>query len=316
MTTTATPLRQPPANTMTLDAIHKGRRSAPDRILLYGVEGIGKSTWASEAPSPVFIAPDNGLKELDVSSWTPRTIGEVYGAIVTLETKPHPYKNLVLDSADWLEPLIWDDLCTRNGWANIETPEFQKGFFAAAGEWRKLTLALDRLIAKTGMGVIFIAHSQTRPFNNPAGKDYSRYECKLDKRASAILREWVDVMLFAVHEDFAEKAKGDSRVKATTTGRRIVRTVRSAAWDAKNRCNLPPVMALDFATYAAARAKGEIADPAALEAEARALLAQWAPDDATLSTVNDTLKQAIGNSSVLARIVDRLKTNITTKEGV
>jgi len=38
-----------------MNQIHTGRRIMPPRILMYGTEGIGKSTTAAQAPHPIFI---------------------------------------------------------------------------------------------------------------------------------------------------------------------------------------------------------------------------------------------------------------------
>lgn len=316
MTTQAAPARRPPReNRMTLDRVRGSRSAAPDRIVVYGVEGIGKSTWGASAPSPVFIAPEDGVKHLDVKVFPePQSLGDVYDAIRTLETTEHGFKTLVVDSADWLEPLVWSEVCGANGWDSIERPEFQKGYFAAAMEWRRVIQALDRLRAAKGMEVVVVAHSEAKPHNNPLGKDYSRYQMKLDKRAAAVLREWADVVLFAIFEDYAEKQKGDVRVKATTSGRRIVHTQRSAAFDAKNRLNLPPTLALSYGEFDAARKRGQPADPKELAAEAGRLVAAIGDEDLAVK-VNLAVDVAKGDAVQLARIVDRLRTRVVEKEG-
>src|SRR3990167_8891677 len=108
---------------MPLSSIRRGIRQAPDRILLYGTEGIGKSTFGAHAPDPIFLAAEDGVRHLDVASFPePKTWAEVMEAVGTLLTETHTYKTLVVDTLDWIEPLIADDVCTRNRWANIEAP--------------------------------------------------------------------------------------------------------------------------------------------------------------------------------------------------
>jgi AAA domain-containing protein len=260
---------------MTLGAVRSSRRAAPDRILLVGTEGVGKSTFAADAPKPIFIAPEDGVHHLDVDVFPePRTWGDVIEAVQVLQRDPHEYQTVVLDTVDWLEPLNHAEVCRRNNWDDIEAPGYGKGYVPATAEWRKLLMELDRLRAARGMEIILLAHATMKNVPNPNGPDYARYECKLQKSAAALLKEWTDVNLFAAHEEYVLKAKGENRAKATVTGKRVIHTVRSAGWDAKNRYGLPEELPLSYDAYAEARAGGQPADAGQLYAEAQELLAQ------------------------------------------
>ena len=48
-----------------LDSIQSGKENRPPRIMIYGAEGVGKSTFAASAPNPVFIQTEDGLGEID-----------------------------------------------------------------------------------------------------------------------------------------------------------------------------------------------------------------------------------------------------------
>lgn len=315
-TTRPRPAAAPRENRMTLASVVTGKRDAPDRILLVGVEGIGKSTFGACAPSPIFLAAEDGIRHLDVASFPePKTYQDVLDAIQTLATTEHPYKTLVVDTLDWLEPVIAAAVCERNGWENPETPGYGKGWVAVTAEWRTLLLWLDRLRAVKGMEIILLAHASLRTITNPSGPDYSRYEGKLNKGALALVKEWTDVNLFAIHEEFVNKGKGEMKAKVTASGRRIVHTERAAAWDAKNRHNLPPTLPLDYAEYAAARNADRVASPEALANEAAELLARWAPEGNEKMRVEAAVAAAKGDATKLARIVDNLKTKVADKEG-
>ena len=301
-------------NKMTLDAIHRGTRHAPDRILLVGVEGIGKSTFGASAPSPIFIASEDGIRHLDVASFPePKTYADVVDAVTTLGTTEHAFKTLVIDTADWLEPLILDDVCQKNGWADIEAPGFGKGYVAAANEWRRFLLTLDRLRAVKGMEIIILAHATLRNITNPSGPDYSRYEGKLNKNALALVKEWTDVNLFAIHEEFIGKAKGELKAKASLSGRRIMHTQRGAGWDAKNRHGLPAILPLDYAEYAAAREAGRPASAESLRGDAVTLI-ESLKDETTKTKASEALKKAGENATALAKIVDLLRTKVAEQE--
>ena len=269
-----------PVSRMRLDALVKGRQVKPTRTLLYGVEGVGKSTFGAKAPSPIFIGAEDGTAHLDVTRFPmPATWSEVLDAVKTLTADPHDFRTLtkedhsfqtlVVDTLDWLEPLLWAHICERDGVPNIEAYGFAKGYIAALDEWRIFLAALERLRDQRGMHVILLAHSWIKPFKNPEGNDFDRYELKLHAKAGGLLKEWSDVVLFANYETFAEKDKATRRVKGMSTGQRIIYTTRTAAYDAKNRYDLPEQMALDWDEYWTAVQAHRPADPKALEAAIR-----------------------------------------------
>lgn len=306
-----------PLPRMTLQSIQRKIERKPDRILLVGTEGVGKTTFAAEAPSPVFICAEDGLPPMlgEVARFPePQTFTDVLEAIRTLIRDEHDFKTLVTDTIDWLEPLIWRELCTRNNWTDIEAPGYGKGYTAAAEEWRKFLGLLDTLRQRRGMEVILLAHAAIRTFQNPAGGDYSRYECKLNKQAAALVKEWADVNLFAIHEEFAETKNGKETRKGTSTGRRIIHTERCAAWDAKNRYALPGELPLNYADYATARAACTPADPTKLWGEAQQLLADMSLDEETTTKTQEWLeKQRASGAAALARAVDRLRSKVAEK---
>jgi hypothetical protein len=305
---------------MTLDAVKREITRKPDRILLVGTEGVGKTTFAAEAPSPIFICAEDGLPPVlgEVARFpAPESLADVLDAIRVLIKEEHSYRTFVIDTIDWLEPVVWRELCARNGWTDIETPGYGKGYVAAAEEWRKLLGALDVLRARKEMEVILLAHASIRTFQNPAGGDYSRYECKLNKNAAAIVKEWTDVNLFAIHEEFVQVKNGKETRKGVSTGRRVIHTERTAAWDAKNRYALPAELPLNYADYDAARAACQPADPAELWQEAQELLADLVLDEALMNQTKQAIEAAKAKGAAhLARVVDRLRSKVTEQGGV
>jgi hypothetical protein len=315
--TKAAPTPTPTTPRMSLGSIVREIKPRPDRILIVGTEGVGKTSFAAEAPSPIFICAEDGLPPVlgEVARFpTPESLTDVLDAIRTLIREEHPYRTFVVDTIDWLEPVIWRELCTRNNWTDIEAPGYGKGYVAAADEWRRLLAALDTLRDRKGMEVILLAHAAIRVFQNPAGGDYSRYECKLNKNAAALVKEWTDVNLFAVHEEFVQVKNGKETRKGISTGRRVIHTERTAAWDAKNRYALPTELPLCYADYAEARAACSPADPAELTKEAESLIAALELDKETTTKTEEWLgaQKARGTAS-LARAVDRLRSKVAEK---
>ena len=314
-TANAVPKPAPAPNRMTLSSITKGRLHKPIRLLLYGVEGVGKSTFGGAAPRPIFLAAEDGTGHLDVERFpAPSSADEAFAAVATLATTDHEFKTFVVDTVDWLEPLLWAGICKRDGMADIEAYGYGKGYVAALDEWRRFLAAVERLRAAKGMNVIFLAHSWIKPFKNPAGEDYDRWEMKLHPKAGGLLKEWSDVVLFANHEELAVKDKRTKRVRGVSTGARLIYTTRTAAYDAKNRYDLPESMPLDWDTFDAAVGAHRPADPAALAAECARKAKQLGGDIEAKAA--DAIAKAGGDAVTLAKINSRLNALLNEREEV
>jgi hypothetical protein len=299
---------------MTLANIHHGKTVKPDRILLTGTEGIGKTTFASCAEKPIFLAAEDGIAQMDVASFPePHTIGEVYDVVRVLRQEKHDHRTLVVDTVDWLEPLIHREVCRRNEWENIESPGYGKGYNVAVDEWRKFLADLDALRNDKGMEIILLAHTQIKIFSNPNGPDYSRYEMAVNRQAAAVLKQWADSVLFACYDEVVKKDKGETKAKGVSSGARVIHTERRSAWDAKNRYNLPDCIPLNYEDYAYFRANG-IPEPLdVLSARLDAAIEELKPDE----TLKGQIEAYVGdrtNARKLARTIDRVGALIQKKE--
>lgn len=197
----ATTIAAPPPHRMSLANGRAGKLPKPVRAVIYGPEKIGKSSFAASAPSPAFLGAEDGTSELDVFRLpTPETLDDVFAGLTELGTAKHPFKTLVIDTLDWLEPLIHAHICHRDKKDNIEDYGYGKGYVIALVEWRKLTMWFDALRDKRGMHIIALAHAKKALFSNPEGDDFDQYALKCHPGASALIREWVDVVAFANYE--------------------------------------------------------------------------------------------------------------------
>jgi len=180
-------------------------------MTVYGVHGIGKSTFAAQAPSPVFIQTEDGLGMLDCAHFPlAASFDDVIGALAALYTEPHDFKTCVIDSVDWLEALIWAKVCRDNGWASIEDAGYGKGYVAALNLWRQYLDGLNALRDVKGMSVVQIAHTDIKRFDSPEHDPYDRYVIKLHARAAALLQEHSDIVLFANYRISTVKATSAS----------------------------------------------------------------------------------------------------------
>lgn len=306
---------------MSLSKVVSGRLVKPMRICVYGLEGVGKSTFAASAPSPIFLGAEDGTSELDVKRFPqPQNWADVMEAIAELTRNEHDYKTLVIDTLDWMEPLCWHQVCVacaklgKPPLRSIEELGYGKGYVEAGGYWRQLTAALERLREARRMDVLLLAHSWIKNFKNPGGEDFDRYEMKLHKGAAALWREWSDAVLFADH-DVTTYEDDRKRVKGIGTGARVLRTEHNAAWDAKNRYDLPPSLPLDWEAFAEAAAAHRPDDPDRLRAQIERLLEQAASlenSETLIGRVRNALENAGDNASELARIANKLAAKIAT----
>jgi hypothetical protein len=308
---------------MTLSSIRKSLERGPDKVFLYGIEGVGKSSFAAAAPKPVFLAAEDGIRNLapvPESFPAPETFQDVLDAVAELETGDHDYQTLVLDTIDAVDGLIRDQVCRRNGWTSEDFDAYGRGLKVTPDEHRRLIAAIDRLAAARGMNVIVLAHARTKTFKNPAGADYLRYEPNLaGEMAPALWKYWAEAVLFATHEAFVQVSKSGSedpalkRGKGVSTGRRVLYTEWNAAYDAKNRYGLPPVLALDFQEYAMAREAGHPASPDAMRAEIAALVEELQPTAETRAAIGVKLAACGESARDLARLVNLLREKVTNK---
>lgn len=191
-----------------IKSIQHGKRELPPRILLLGVEKIGKSTFAAGADKPVFlpIKGEEGIDALDCAKFpTINTFNELLEALGTLAESDHDFGTVIIDSTSALEPLVWEHVCQQNGWKNIETPGFGKGYVEALSAWRQLQECLDYLRGSKGMGSILIGHVVVKAFHDPTTESYDTYEFDVNKKACAQIMRWTDCILFANRKTFVRK---------------------------------------------------------------------------------------------------------------
>lgn len=250
-----------------LASISRGRIVKAPRILLLGVEKVGKTTWASDAPSPIFlpIKGETGMDELDA----PRTpvcnsYEDVIGWLQTLCTTDHDYKTTVIDSSSALEPMVWARTCKEHGVASIEQvlKGFGKGYIEAMKYWQEIRAALDYLRDERGMGTIIIAHVKVKSFNDPLADPYDKYMVDLQERAAAMLTKWADHILFANFKNYSriiDPAAPRKITHATGGQERAIFTQSRAGHPGGGRVALPYELPFNYAAFADAVNKARAA---------------------------------------------------------
>src|SRR5690606_25444199 len=186
------------ALSISLSSLKSSKSTKPPIVLIYGVDGIGKTTLAAEWPAPIYLHTAGEETPSDVDLPTPGTI-ESYEALLDvfgeLLTEVHEFQTVIIDSLDGLENLVWDATCGRLGVSSIEEPGYGRGYVEADTEWREFLGATAALKAN-GINVVMLAHPEIIRFDSPVTDPYSRYTIKLHKRANALVREQADIVGF------------------------------------------------------------------------------------------------------------------------
>jgi hypothetical protein len=275
-------------------ALKRGRISRPQKAVIYGPEGVGKSTFASLTPEPVFLDTEGGTHHLDVTRLDAATTwDEITAAVAQLAKADHPFKTLVIDTADWLEKRMAEHVCRKTNKGSIEDFTYGKGWVLLAEEFARFLSSLDALLAR-GMNVVFLAHATVRKFEAPdqAGS-YDRFELKLSKQTAPLLKEWADLVLFANYvTKVAEKDNG--RTRGVGGKERALFATHTAAYDAKNRHGLPDK--LPFAIDSLAPVFGAAAAPASPAPEAQV----------PVQSLTDRIFAAFQHIADMANVVDFL----------
>lgn len=239
------------------------RGAQPERVVIYGTAGVGKTTFATRKAGSIVLPTEDGLSAInDVDAFPlAKSYDDIVMAISTLAQGGHDYKNLVLDSADWAEKLIELQVAKENGLKefNLQAKElaYGRGNKAVGDKWRVLVEGFDVLRNELGMSIYIVAHSQVKRFDDPTTDAYDRYLLDLNKESAAVVSEWADIIGFAGFRISVKEEQvgiNGKKKRGLSDGTRYFYTQERPAWVAKSRWYLPDAMPLDYEEFAAALA--------------------------------------------------------------
>lgn len=225
-------------------SLNSTKSDKPPIVLLYGVDGVGKTSLAAEWPDPIYLHTQGEEPPNNIELASPGVI-ESYDEAIELMTElvvgEHEHKTVIFDSIDGFESLVWAKTCERNGWQSIEEPGFGKGYVETDQEWQYF---IDGAIAlkQRGIAVVILAHPEVFRFDSPIIDPYSRYTIKLHKRANAMIREKSDIVGF-INYRTTIKEKEVARQKTVAHGEgggdRVIHLEERPGFLAKNRFQMP-----------------------------------------------------------------------------
>lgn len=228
--------------------ISKGPMAAAIGCVVYGTEGVGKTTFASKADRAVFIDTEGSTTHMDVARFDPpANLNDVITDIRYAAEHPDEVGTLVIDTVDSLEKLIFRAVCDDKGLKNIEDMGYGKGYTYAKQKMQAILEELDK-VKSAGVHVILVCHSMIRKFELPDEMgSYDRYMLKLnEKNIAPLVKEWADLLLFVNYRtDIVTDSDGKTK-KGKGGQKRIMYANHSACWDAKNRFGLPDEMPFEF----------------------------------------------------------------------
>lgn len=237
--------------------ITKGKVQSAQKVVIYGPEGIGKSTFASRFPNAIFIDIEGSTKQLDIARTDKPTSWAMLGSqldYIKANAQLLGFKTVVIDTIDWAEQLCIDDICAKYQKKGIEDFGYGNGYVYEKEEFGRFLNGLEDLIDK-GINVVLTAHAQLRKFSQPDEiGEYDRWELKLGKKTgsqiSPLVKEWADMVLFANYKTFAVATDDSGKKFKAQGGQRVMYTEHHPCWDAKNRHGLESELPFDYAQIA------------------------------------------------------------------
>lgn len=228
-----------------LKQLQAGGEIKPPRILIYGVQGIGKTDFAASFPAPIVVQTEDGLAGFPNVVATPvcKTYEDVMGWLTTLATTPHEFKTLVIDSMDWFEPLIYRAVCRKANVSSLEELKYGKGYVMAMDFWRDFIDAINYLRNECDMAIVEVSHSSVKRYNSPENDPYDRYQVKLYDKAAELLQEHSDLVIFCNYRVIVQQKDAggfNNKVNKAVGGQqRFMYTQERPAFHAKARYDMP-----------------------------------------------------------------------------
>lgn len=292
--------------------ITQGKIVTAKKVVVYGTEGIGKSTFAAQFPDPLFIDTEGSTKELDIRRFEKPPSWEMLKEQVEYVKQKKPCRTLVIDTVDWAEHLCLEAVCSKHNKKGIEDFGYGNGYVYEKEDFTRFLQLLSEVV-DTGIHVVLTAHAVIRRFEQPDEMGgYDRYELKLGKKTtnliSPLIKEWADMVLFANYKTFSVATDDSGRKHKAQGGQRVMYTSHHPCWDAKNRYGLQEQIPMDYEQIREIiEAVPEMAAPEKAKQKATA---------ETVSKIEAVIEPDSPNDGIPQALLDLMKASNITEEQV
>lgn len=235
--------------------IIRGKIPCAKKVVVYGPEGIGKSTFAAHFPDPVFIDTEGSTKDMDVARYPKASSWQMLlDQLTYTKNNPSVCKTLIIDTIDWAEQMCVEAVCAKHHKNGIEEFGYGNGYVYVKEEFGRFLNQLSEVV-DAGVNVVLTAHAQIRKFEQPDEMGaYDRYELKLGKKTasqtSPLVKEWTDMLLFANYKTYSVAVDEKGKKNKAQGGKRVMYTQHHPCWDAKNRYGLAEELPFEYESIA------------------------------------------------------------------
>lgn len=233
---------------MSLANIRQKAKLKPPIMVLYGPGGIGKTSFAATMNKPIIVQTEDGIGKIECPHFPmAKSYVEFENNLKSLIEEKSEFKTVVIDSLDWLETLLQEHVCQENGWSEISSPAYGKGYAVALETWKVYLNLLNQLRDK-GFTVLQIAHNEIRRYEDPSNEPHDRHQIKLHRKAADLVIEHSDAVFFANYKIgmIQVKGKGGGMTTKLKQGDRTIFTQETPGFQAKNRFALDSEMPFEW----------------------------------------------------------------------
>lgn len=242
---------------ISLQTLKRNDRPRPPVTLLYGKPGVGKTTFASFAPNPIFLMSEDGLVSPHLSkqlSWDIKSMPELMEALNVLGRETHDFKTIVLDSLDQYDPLVTKAMCEHHGWADISAPGYGKGQVEIIAWWQQVLTLLFALRNFRDMGVFMLGHHRQANVTPPDNPPYTQFTLTLPEKTTRLLVGEADVVAFATHPVHTVTQAGkfgqNTTLAVSDASGPVLHLQERGSHIAKNRYDMPPTIPMNWNAFA------------------------------------------------------------------
>lgn len=297
--------------------ITKGKIETAKKAVIYGPEGIGKSTLAAQFPNPLFIDTEGSTKEMDVARFDKPTSWELLKSQIEYVKLNKPCTTLIIDTIDWAEQLCIKSICDKYDKKGIEDFGYGNGYVYEKEEFGRFLNLLEEVV-EAGVNVVLTAHAILRKFEQPDELgSYDRWELKLGKKTtnliSPLVKEWADMVLFANYKTISVAVDKDGKKHKAQGGRRVMFTTHHPCWDAKNRYGLPEEIPMEYEQIKHIIERNVAAQPVAADNIAQAVPAAAKETVTENAAVTPDTQE---KSSIPKALADLMTANSITEEQI